>query len=532
MIAHLRVSWVVATLIRLGEQPAAISWLDLWLERRPVEVPIDSEQDAQFAEYGVEAGGCTAMHSLARRLIDATARRSYELSHLQLHNEEHALDPVPVYTESLLANMEAAFVITDRFFGRTMNEKKPELWARALAEYDRLCKDTVEYNRPRILLGRKQKEALLITWPQAVCMGIPFLANRCYALRSELAERERRLGHLESRTSEQLLNRYCDALHDYCVLAILLDDSLRVKNYSGAMAGIHVKPVPVRNGAGKWIAFSEARTLFSGLDEFSVALKARTKLERGTNKRDRPLTPGIVDHVLLFEFWTVARPRTLFAAGLLQSVESFNPDDDTFAVFPTPRPSADQMARYHAEQSAYEAAVAGASIDGESTKCAPPRWRGNLSEDMLSDSFGRSLHEICVTVLGRVLPGYESPELTAKYRGLFAAHIVRLLVGTYFGGVRDRWRDAEYRTNDAEITLRRHYNRLSDWFEERMHVRGPEGVHWFDAVIDRVLERRAEDSSVWSMFWREFEPRDPLRGFAKSTDSGEQRRKARTTSAA
>ncbi|HEY0970146.1 MAG TPA: hypothetical protein VGE02_04105 [Gemmatimonadales bacterium] len=497
-------SWVVAGLIQLGEDPAAYTWYDLWTVRRPVEVMADVEQDDQLAQYGIDGGTTIAQHSLMRRLLDSTARRSYELSHLRLFNSDQERDAVPVYTSSLLGNMEMAWVATDRFFRQRMHQQRPELWAQARVEYDELTGHTEAYNTTRILMGRKAKGKLAITWPQLVCMGLPWLARQCYALRREVADRLSRIGHLESRESHALVNRYCASLTEYAIVALLTDDCLRVKNYAGAMAGEHVRVEASRSADGRWRGAEQLRTSFTALDDDSVALKSKKVSDGMPNQRlDRRVTPGIVDHVLWFEYWTIARPRALVAAGLLHSVEAFDPANDRFAVFVTPRPSAEQREAYHRAMSEWRTSC---EAGGDATL---PAWRGNLSEDMLSDAFGAALHRICVEVLGRELPPWGSDELTSNFRGLFAGHIVRLMAATYLGGVRGNWQEATYRTNDAEVTLSRHYVHLSAWAKEREHLETPEGLHWFDKVMDRVMKLRSSDDARWPQFWHHFDPRRP-----------------------
>ncbi|MHB1862733.1 MAG: hypothetical protein ACYCVL_07150 [Gemmatimonadaceae bacterium] len=520
-------SWVVAGLIRLGEDPSMLTWFDLWTVRRPVQVTPDAQQDDQLAQYGIDGGATVAHHSLMRRILDSTAGRSYELSHLRLFNREHEDDPVPVYTESLLGNMEMSWVVTHRFFGERMHQQKPELWAQARVEYEETTKHTSRYNKGRVLLGRKAKGKLLITWPQLICMGLPWLAKQCYALRRELAEREARIGHLESREGQMLLNKYCAALTEYAIVSLLTDDLLRVKNYAGAMAGEHVKVIPILTPDGHWRGIEAISTSFRALDDDRVALKSDKVTCGVQNERlDRRVTPGVVDHMLWFDFWTIARPRALVAAGLLTSVDLFDPNDDHFAVFVTPRPRAEQRERYHRGMTARGESGSGA----ENAPMSP--WRGNLSEDMLSESYGFALHRICVTVLGRKkLPAWGSEDLTANYRGLFSGHISRLMGATYLGGVRGNWEEATYRTNDEELTLHRHYVYLSAWAKQHKHLENPEGLHWFDAVMDRIMMLRSTDDARWPQFWAIFDPRQPELALAwldrTGTPEGVKRRSGR-----
>ncbi len=150
--------------------------------------------------------------------------------------------------------------------------------------------------------------------------------------------------------------------------------------------------------------------------------------------------------------------------------DDFDPATDHFAVFPTPRPSEEQRTGYLEGVLEHSRRV----LAGESA--ALPKWRGGISEDMLFDAYGSALHRICVDLLHRDLPAWEDADLIKKFRGVFGSHIGRLMVASYFGGVRERWTEATYRTNDEEVTLRRYYVRLSAWAKEREHLDSPEGL--------------------------------------------------------
>jgi hypothetical protein len=504
-------SWLVASLIRLGEEPARVTWLDLWTKTHTVRMLADANLQDQLAEIGVDISDDTEQRSLMRRVLEDSAARSYTVSHLKLANSAFEKDRVPVYTDSIRGNIDLAFTVTRRFFGDTLQKRKPEMWAQAQADYDATKEHIEEYNAPRKLTGRKPKALLPITWPQIVCMGVPWLARRCYELRRQVLERQARIGHLESRESQELLSRYCEALYEYAITALLTDDCLRIKNYSGSKANVHVKVTPVIGPHGRWIGFSAIRTAFSALDHDSVALKKKEDDADGeANTRDRRVAPGVVDHRLFFEFWTIARPRVLVTAGLLADVHAFDPAHDRFAVFPTPRPSAAQREEYLTEIAARATALAAGAV------VVPPLpvWCGNISGDVLSNTYGFAIYRMCVELLGRDLPPWESEALTENYRGIFSGHIGRLAAATYLGGVRGDWAEAEDRTNDVEATLRRYYNKLSKWAKERKHLENPEGLRWFDQVVDRIYKLKDGDDARWPQFWAQFDPHAPERALA------------------
>lgn len=483
------VGWLVASLLRQGIEPRDLTILDFLLVKRSVPVQrsgaaeeVQREREAQLAAMGVTVrGGAAEEHSLLRCCLDETARTSYDLSPLSVRNPVHAEDPIPVYTESLVLNVQQAFLMAREMFGEVLRASAPDMWARATVEYESIMSHIANYNKPRLLRGRKEVDTLRITWPQAICMGLPYLRRKALEARRQVNDRARRIGHLESRESQRLLTNYYELLRDYIVVAVLLDDSLRIRNYAGAVPGRHFLLEPIVAN-GKWVGLAGVRTAYIGDDEPSVKLKVLTRDGKQVNQRARNLTPGIVDMDLMFDWWVKARPHYLAQAGRIDSPDAFDPNADCFAAFPTGRPSRDQR--------------------------RDASWGGNISPDMLSQIFGRALHEICRVVLGQTdLPDWNDPQLTDEHRSLFCAHIVRTLVSTYFGGIRNNWGEAQDRTNDREETLRRHYNHLAAWFRERRHVRTPDNPTWFDAVIDRLLEARPDDR--WALVWDRFDPQQP-----------------------
>lgn len=483
-------SWAAASLVRLLKHHpdaavslATVTWYDLWVRRVRVAVATDVEQDAQLAELLGDAAGPGGQEDqvLIRRIVDMSARRSYENSPLVLVDSAHEEDEVPVYTQKMQQHLENCYVIAHRYFGEALANRAPEKWVPVRVAYEELCTHAERYNATRYLRGRKAKGRLLVTYPQVVCMGLPYLRGRVVRARRAMEERRATPGGLETRDAQKVVEDYHEALREYVVQALIIDDGLRVKNYTGAVAGVHVVIDPVRGSDGLWRGIRSVRTRFAGLDDHSVSLKIGTTKDLAERTRERPLSPGVVDFELLFEYWMLTRPRALVKAGLLPSVGAFDPDQDGFAVFVCPKPTGGQR--------------------------QDARWKGNLTEDTLSNLFGRGLHRIAVEVLGRTLPAFDDPELTVEYRALWAGHVSRLILGSYLGGLRGDWTEACYLTNDSEATLRKNYVALADWYRERLHVAGPENPRHFDAVVDRILERRPDDR--WAAFWDGFDPDRP-----------------------
>ena len=63
---------------------------------------------------------------------------------------------------------------------------------------------------------------------------------------------------------------------------------------------------------------------------------------------------------------------------------------------------------------------------------------------------GRALHWVVREALGRDdVPGWNDPARTTKCRCLFGAHVMRLLLATYLGGLRQRWEETRHLTADT-----------------------------------------------------------------------------------
>jgi hypothetical protein len=486
-----RVSWIVAPLIRAGVEPTEVHWPSLFLERQAVEASVDEARDEVLNEYYRARGRAhqrsarTVQHSLLRRCLDVSAKRSWENSPLWLINPMHELDEVPRYTDKHLQHLEAAFVLTREMYGRAMlASDDPETradWGLAQAEFESLMRHVEEFNRGRPVDGRKDKSGMPITWPQAVCMGLPYLRQQALLLRSEVEDARQRRGHLTSASSRGLLNRYHEALREWVIATMFLDDCLRVKNYSGARANEHIVPIVEKDREGRWTAVTGLITRWRGHDHPKVALKMTTDKDGNPRKRERQITPALLDARLLTDYWMQARVYAAVSARLLPSVEAYDPDEDRLAFIVTPRPKQSQHNN--------------------------PDWYGDMTTDQVSDILGRALYRMCREVLGLDLPEWDSPDLTEKFRALFRAHVVRTAAASYLGGLRGQWALAEELTDDEEATLRKHYSRVQRKLSELQRAVGWTNPNHFDAVVDRMLAQYPEDD--WAVFWRTFDPNSP-----------------------
>jgi hypothetical protein len=254
-----------------------------------------------------------------------------------------------------------------------------------------------------------------------------------------------------------------------------------VKNYSGARANRHIVPIVQKDRDGRWVAVTGLITRWRGHDDAKVSLKIAIDRDGNPRRRERQITPALLDRRLLTDYWMSARAQAAVSAGLLASTADFNPERDNLAFIITPRPRRHQ---HH-----------------------DTAWYGEMSADMVSEILGRALYRTCRQVLGLQLPEWDSPQLTEKYRALFAAHVVRTGVASYLGGLRGNWALAQELTDDEEATLRKHYSRVQRRLADLRCVAGWRNPNHFDAVIDRMFARYPEDD--WTTFWRTFDPNEP-----------------------
>lgn len=533
-------NWFVASVLR-GDVPGisdedlrTLTWLDLWIVTRDVPAPVNVVRSAQQARYGAPRGAMEH-RPIIRFALDASAPRSYQNSHLHLAGHARAAqeaEAVPVYTQQLTVNIDAIWSITAAVFGPSddatgVETSNPELWKQAEEAVRATKKAIVKLNKTRSLAGRKKKDKLPITYPQMMCMGLPYLMQRCHELREAISARLLLAGNLDSRSSIALQNRYNEALREYVVALMLCDDGLRRANYANATVGLQILPIWRRDGNGRIVGLEGLRTEWSGYDHALVKLKVDKKGYR-ENRRGRDITPAFLDKVLLWDFWTQTRVDFLVSAGLLESAEQYDIETDTFAFLPTPRPKPGQIVDYYTEQARYAAELAAVAAGDATVRPTPPVWRGHVSEDMLSEYFGRAVHRVCRHVLKKSdLPeDYDDPRMVEEWRGLFSGHATRLMLSCYFGGMRNNWAQAVWLTNDEEKTLRDHYIALQANFNDVMNADDWRRPTWFDAVIDRALDRHPGDD--WAAFWRTFDAMRPGECLKRMVEAASKRKEPRS----
>lgn len=488
-------SRIAASAIRLGYDVKEMTFVDLWT--RTVEVAShgpDGEPDQVLAAVMGSDYTHTEERSLMRVLADEMTQVSYRNSPIDVVGAApQGAGEVTMYTARVIQDVKNAFVLVTRVFGRALQAHRRELWNNVVAEHRALLTHMKEYNEDLHTVNHKPKSSMPVLWPQAVCMFLPWLMRRVEAARLEIDMFFRRNGRDGSRTHRKHLIAFDEALKEYVLAALLLDDGLRIKNYAGALAGRHIIPTVEKDRDGRWLRITAVETHFRGIaDHPSVVLK-EAKDEMGAERdRRRQVTPGIVRYDYLLEFWTGTRARDLVRRGTIASAKEFDPDSTAYAFFISPRTGGRKSAKKVRE--AYAA------------------QHGCFTEDHLSNIFGRRFNEFIREVMKVDVPTWDDPVRTKEWRGMFTAHTIRLMIGTHFGGVLKDWAAAEYLTDDTERTLRRHYSRVSDRIAALLHTKGPDNPRHFDAVIERALERRPTDN--WPAFWAHFNPVRPAESLA------------------
>lgn len=474
-------SCLVAELVRMGmaDELPELDLLDLFERRVAVEVVASRKGAIPILRrrLGTPAGPSTV--SLLRRYVDEASRRSFQHSPMQPTTVVPDGE-VPIYTTALFNETSALWQVAEFVYGRAegfpepgMMEAKAEEWARIRLEYQLVRQHMKDTNVVRQAEGFKDKHLISITWAQAICVALPQLWRRAYALREAYHMACTKHEDVESRPVRAARARYFKALGRYVLTAVLLEDGLRVANYAGGRVGRNFLPEVERAEDGTWERIVGVRTFFRGYCD-EAPLKVRRSEQGKERRRERSLRPGIVDMELLTDFWLELRPRALVSCGLIPSLEAYDPNQDTFALFVSP--------------------------------CSTREEHGGYTPARLSKNFGKVLHWMMREVFGRDVPTWKQlaadKTLRHKWRGLFGAHATRLLIATYWGVVRERWSIARELTNDKIVTLQSFYGVFEGWVAEARARQGIENPDHFNDLVDRLRGGAIID-------WGTFDPERP-----------------------
>lgn len=417
--------------------------------------------------YGASGGSEAAKAQyLMRRVVDVAARQSLDASPLTLVTPD-VDGQIGHYTATVQHDL-GHFYEMARVAYAAAREINPAEWTAMEVVQRELVVHMQQTNSRAQVAGQKKKEELLelVTLPQTVCIGLPRLRTHVLTLRrryhAALCRHDiDRNAVIRARIS------YGRMLRKYLILALMLSDGLRVGNYTGARLGVHILPRLLLDDSGRPIGLDGVGTYWRGFDEASVKLKMQRDELGAERTRRWHVLPGIVDLELLYEYLVDIRVETLHQCGLIPAARDYDLHKDIeswhFALFPSPHTTAHQRAGCHADTSS------------------------------LSQTFGRALHWIVTEALGRELPAWGSDQLRCEYRALFSAHVSRLLVATYWGGIRSNWTRACMLTDDTEPTLRKSYSRVGALMIERMSRPGWTNPNHFDGEMDRIFSGEVID---------------------------------------
>lgn len=426
------------------------------------------------------AGGeeSTETVSLLDLMLDGWATQSWENSALKVESGKDDF----VYTHTIQNDLYHLSTMVEVTHFKHLDEDEVD---NIEEEVSRLWSRIKDHNEDHVTSGQKDKEKMLrtITWPQLVCIGLPALRDHVYELRHRyFALVERHDGDLSSRGIHDARTRYFSALEKYLATAIVADDGLRVQNYSGARMGRHIKVDPETKETVdgiEWTGLKRVVTHFFGHDAPHVRLKNDTDENQRSRDRRRELNPNIVDFDLLQDYLLDYRPYALSQAGLIgpddeDEDESASDEETRAEEFFDPRMDDDRYALFVSRRSNLR--------DG--------RYR----KDGFSEKVGKTLLWIAGNVLGRDVPEWESKDRTTAWRELWVGHTIRLLIGTYWGGIRGKWTYAERLTDDTRRTLEKAYDRAaSGAMQDKIKRDGWENPHHFDDVCDRLKEGKDVD---------------------------------------
>lgn len=311
--------------------------------------------------------------------------------------------------------------------------------------------------------GREMDKVWLIehvSYPLLVCIGLPWLTALARARRAEWQHFVRNKAPAD--VALAAYESYAFALHDLIGLALAADDGMRRKNYTNALIGRHVQMVY----SGSTLVSIK---LAFGTDRHDAAcMKIIERGPRGRRIRVEPhvhtLSPGVVDHAL-FDLWV----REV-APGF---------------TYTCPRPP-----------------VAGVSpIAARSgMPLFPSTVRAEYAQVRAGGAFAGRMHDALYAVI-RYIHGDAVPatrgELTPARRAACTLHRTRLIIASYWGGVRNDWEHAMFLTSDKESTLREHYTATVSNLVRDQLARQDDGwrhPRWFDGLMD---ELRAGKSLEW-----------------------------------
>lgn len=391
-------------------------------------------------------------------------------------------------TDSLANDCQNLWTLTSTVYSSLSRNKGNggHRWATALARWADL---KAEISRRRIPARRKpfakNKQLLIqqITYPQLICVAAPIRRRELHRLRFiwlSALDKAFRLGHGPNHPAVvQAASAYFDEALPHLILMLAIEDGMRLKNYTRGRPGEHFQfslshgltdghpgvlygLLANQSDRGP-CGLNELRTTWSSRPDDPASVKVGSRASGLNDRPGRSVRWGILDRVILWDYLSVQRPLHLFASGRVDSPASFHLEQDLrlspFALWATNRRSKQ-----------------------------PRAARTNLAQKA-----GQELHRMA-RILRPGLPDWTHVSGDPRWRALWTIHSTRLLIASYYGGVRKDWDTAVYLTTDEEKTLRDEYVVVSHALNDRF---GLDSSHWenpsaYDPWIDRIYYAQEE----------------------------------------
>lgn len=311
--------------------------------------------------------------------------------------------------------------------------------------------------------GREMDKVWLIehlSYPLLVCVGLPWLASLARARRAEWQHFV-----VQGAPSDIVSGAYVSyafALHDYIGVALAADDGMRRKNYANALIDQHVQ---MMYSGG---TLTSIKLEFGTDRQDPACMKIIERGPRGRRVRVEPhvhtLSPGVVSHAL-FDLW------------VREVAPGFS--------YTRPQPPR-------------------AGLSPIATRSGMPLFpstvRAEYAQVRTGGSFAARMHDALYAIIryihGDAVPATRA-ELTPAQRAACTFHRMRLIITSYWGGVRSDWEHAMHLTSDKESTLREHYTAsVSNLVRDQLarQDNGWRHPRWFDALMD---ELRAGKTCEW-----------------------------------
>lgn len=445
-----------------------------------IDVPVDGELalNPRLAQrLGSDGGSATV--SLLEHAADSEAGASLRRS--TVTDAEIAgtdKNGRPWYTEAMHANCSRIWSMTAAVYRKmgTRGGEPSREWGLVQSRWGSLQKQLAEERklptRHRIHAKNKLKMVQTITLPQLVCVGMPLRRREIRAMRKgwlAAVQQAEEAGHTDPHAHPEVAEveeQYFDAVLRFTVLSLAIDDGLRLKQYTrgrlGTSSTSNFRPELDFDAAGNACGVAALATHWIGDKRDPAHLKITDKNKAMARRDRRRVRRGLVDHIGLWDLIRHWRPQQLVANGSFADLASYGLPTDLregrYALFPSPQ-----------------------------DVCRDEKSRTDVSE-----IFGKELHYIVKKWLRPDLPELEA--MGPDWRALWAIHISRLLIGSYWGGARDDWKTASYLTMDTEATLRGEYSLVDEGLRDRL---GLDETNWehlnaYDRWMDRLFWQQEE----------------------------------------